>query len=561
MAEYFTCEQFVAGALLRFDSIDNIDISILLQDIKEKFGMQISGSWNIRFKNNDLNSIVEYERDNVSISLSKYKNRKDISREFLEKKLKIEAGEKLVDYFMSLDIDEYQIKKNNMIQAYNSEELLGARVLLLSESSDDYGILVNMGFKRINWLKSIKRANDYFDTKPNILGKHDIIIIGRSVLNEQKSIMIDKIRNLNKRNRLSVITINREGDLKVWITDRITGRRKLMSKKKSNVIPNAIRECTLTNRLLETKTIFEDFEKIPEYVNHNKIPLPKKRSDIKILWLLNAGKNYRNDVSKWGKSLGLNITVERDKEDALEKIVESHLGEYDIILASSEYSPHLTEMVNESNEQCKDTGRNKVLLATYYCSPYCYFCTTGYFEREDVTSIQLSYRYYGSNRVDINYGKVHNSTEDVQKDNIKTILSGLIEVYNEMLKKCSRPVEPIDFPNITYLEREYNLYCGYIEITMFLQNILRENRLNEVIIALPHEYYLCKQSDGVLISGIYDGERRTLPIYIEEDGKYSTLKHPNKKMADLFISEVSDIIKKEEQEKIRQKSILLDEKN
>ena len=113
MAEYFTCEQFVAGALLRFDSIDNIDISILLQDIKEKFGMQISGSWNIRFKNNDLNSIVEYERDNVSISLSKYKNRKDISREFLEKKLKIEAGEKLVDYFIvsHFFLEKYEISK------------------------------------------------------------------------------------------------------------------------------------------------------------------------------------------------------------------------------------------------------------------------------------------------------------------------------------------------------------------------------------------------------------------------------------------------------------------
>ena len=59
MGEYFTCAQFVAGALLKFDSIDSIDISILLQDIKEKLGIECDRSWNIHYENDVLKRVIE----------------------------------------------------------------------------------------------------------------------------------------------------------------------------------------------------------------------------------------------------------------------------------------------------------------------------------------------------------------------------------------------------------------------------------------------------------------------------------------------------------------------
>ena len=566
MGEYFTCAQLVAGALLKFDSIDSIDISILLQDIKEKLGIECDRSWNIHYENDVLKRVIEFDDVNGEIGLCSSKRNGVITKEerkWLEKLLKEAAGEKLTSYFQPLYISDYKAKKRNAIREYQDSELQNARVLLLSELNEDYNTLLHLGYKKINWFKSIKRANAFFGRSLRALGNYDIIVIGQCVLNVQKNSMINKIRKIPSTRNIAIVDINRESfpytdEIDVWIRDRVAGRSRLVRAKDESDIGKAIRECALVNHLLDNKASFANFKEISDRINDNKIPLPEHIHDLNVLWV--DGNHCQKYIENCAKDIGLNVTVARDTDTAMENIVQCHLGEYDIILASDAYSGHLLEMVNECNEQCKETGRRKVLLATYNFEPFCYSPGKSYFERNDASSIQLSYIYYGSKRVDIDYGRIHSLLNQhyVTQDNVKTIMCGLIEIYNRMLKAYGKSIENVDFPNITYLEREYKLYCGYVEVVMLVRNILDKKKQDEGDIELSDGYYVCQQSNKITISGIYDGERRTIPIYIQDDGRFSSLEHSNKKMSELFLTEVIERLKKlgKEEEKKKVMTII-----
>ena len=62
-----TYNQLVAGALQKFDIIDNVDISILVKDIKDKYGIKFVGPWNCPISGFELSQIIEYNLNNGSV--------------------------------------------------------------------------------------------------------------------------------------------------------------------------------------------------------------------------------------------------------------------------------------------------------------------------------------------------------------------------------------------------------------------------------------------------------------------------------------------------------------
>ena len=106
--------------------------------------------------------------------------------------------------------------------------------------------------------------------------------------------------------------------------------------------------------------------KYSEYVNKKRLLLPYKKENIKILYLDSVMVNkYAEDIAKTlGLSIPFGIDFKEDNNNAL-GLSKDKLGEYDIIIASDSYSSNLLNMNIESNEQCKNTGRDLTLLLTY----------------------------------------------------------------------------------------------------------------------------------------------------------------------------------------------------
>lgn len=136
----------------------------------------------------------------------------------------------------------------------------------------------------------------------------------------------------------------------------------------TNLFGRIVNDILLINHTLEKLGIKnEEFVPIQDYINPNRLPLPNKKTDLKILYL-DANLRPIKDkeiTSRIAEELQLNITFEEDNNSGLGKYVQNHLGDYDIIIVSRMYSGNLLKMNYESKEQCKDTGRDLTLLVSY----------------------------------------------------------------------------------------------------------------------------------------------------------------------------------------------------
>lgn len=264
-----TYEQFIAGALQKFDVIDNVDMSILVQGIKNKLGVNFVGPWNCPIPGFELSRVIEYNLNKGSVGWSekfekikKYRITEDyvISKESIKKslreRLKAIAGEEVICYFAPLYMKTYEKQKENEIKRYQEQLTQHANVLLISELQEDYGDLVKMGFTRINWFKSGVGASEYIEQNPNTLKGHNIIILSRECALNLKPETIELINKVVKENNISLIQIDREAfeylqKIGVWIYDSIVGKYKQLYVEDINALYNAIAECALTNQLID----------------------------------------------------------------------------------------------------------------------------------------------------------------------------------------------------------------------------------------------------------------------------------------------------------------------
>lgn len=543
----YTYSQVIAGALLSFDTIDNRDIGLLIHNIENKLDAIVVGS--LGNLTEGLSRLIEFGKDDGKISLKKtqralLKLDDDIYHKLgnnVKEILKKEAGPDILKYFEVPPVVSYKTQKRELVSLYKKQLPEQARVLLISESQEDYDDLVRRGFKNINWFKSVVRADKYFEQNPNKLENHDIIIFGdRSVIGLQFG-LVDRIWEMAKRRRTAVVSAERKyyeylGKIPIWIYNSTASSGKYLRATDSNGVYSAIIECALTNCILDGDNKNNaDFEIISDNVNPKVLPLPTKVPNIKILYLTNSGKANIKLVSDCIKKMGLNVEVIQDGDTALLSVQEK-LGDYDIIIASSHYSQHLLGMVGESKEQCKDTGRQKVLLATYGVTPKSsiYYDENGNrISVSDASEIALDYVSYGSKPIEVAFmipcGE-NNSPNSKIEDNTKAIIDTAIDAYRGALKDQNE------------LNKEYELHRRCRIIDMFLQRELRKCGGNEITVALSDGYTISKRPGCITISGKYQGVDRSIQIFMDRRNRYTTLPSINKKAFALFVREITQLI-------------------
>lgn len=358
----------ILGALTKLTSIDTIDFNLIIEEFTKKTGIKIYGEW---WTIEEYKEYIEFS-PNGTISL---KNGLELHSEIAENytvldKLLNEIDPRAKEFFDDLDIKEYERRKREFLQRENV--LNNINVLLISDNKEDYEGLINSGFKNIDYFKSIIRADAYFDEHPEELEKYQLVLLGNQ--NVQNCCFYGNVDLEKKLYRLREIT----AVIQVPIRRTETSEKRVIESFLSDIkhrrswdicegtiesFYDRVIENLLINKVLdESRTVFESFKPYVEYINPNRI-IPKNKKDLKILYLDAVSvSTYALFVAN---ELGLDITFKEDNNSSLGLYAKSHLGDYDIIIASHSYSKNILGMNQESTEQCKDTGRELTLLVTY----------------------------------------------------------------------------------------------------------------------------------------------------------------------------------------------------
>ena len=170
--EKICCESLIAGLLLKLETIDNIDFSILTADFEKKTGEYVWGEWYV------AHTICKYItcqkkgtvclKDGITLNSFIEEENKTLREKLVEI-----AGNKVNDYINNLDVEEYK--------EYKGKVLTKANVLIVS----DYQERINQSKKNFSTLKSIL---DNYSNFLSIYSTFDAKLIG-SILEKLVSII------------------------------------------------------------------------------------------------------------------------------------------------------------------------------------------------------------------------------------------------------------------------------------------------------------------------------------------------------------------------------------
>lgn len=288
-------------------------------------------------------------------------------------------------------------------------------------------------------------------------------------------------------------------------------------------------ENTLINHTLE-KVELKDKKYVPinDYINPNRLSLPTKKSDLKILYLDSIRVNEYSD--KITKELGLNIDFKEDSFYSLGKYVKNNLGEYDIIIVNDVYSKNILGMNHESTEQCKDTGRELTMLVTQNEL----YLGIG---NDKANEIELNYVFGGNYAPDFKYHKkeiriLNQPIEVEQKDEywtkykqkeyskIKGIIEASVNYYNQaLLQNKKSTIKDLDLKTAEEIDQNYvdpyenieenrkeNIEAirEFDDIRNEIYKYLRY-RKEELISYTPNGLEITEGKNGIKIENIYNG--------------------------------------------------------
>lgn len=445
--EKINYESLIAGLLLKLETIDNIDFSMLIADFEKKTGEYVWGVW---YAAHNIGKYITCQKKGTvclkdSMTLDTFIEEENKT---LREKLVEIAGNRVNDYINNLDVEEYKEEKEKALKDNKEKVLNKANVLLISDIQDDYDELIKYGFKNVDYFKSIVRADAYFAEHPEELQKYQIIIKGKQ--NVQHCCFggdVELDRRINQlREAKHILTPNLYRydypdyiELVTYLGDRNNQRDWDTEENSYPAIFDRIVENTLINHTLE-KVGLKDTKFVPieDKTNPDRLPLPTKKSDLKILYMDPIKVNIL--APKIAEELQLNITFKEDNNCSLGEHVKTHLGDYDIIIASQLYSRSLLSMNTESTEQCKDTGRELTLLASY--DNLCWGVNV-----DIADGIKIDYRFGGQLAPD---SDLHSKEFRVLRQQIE------IEGESESRKE--------------YLEREYSKMRAIIETSVNFYN-------------------------------------------------------------------------------------------
>ncbi len=467
-------EKFIAGALLKFKTLDNVDFSLLVEDFEKKTNIEPRGLW--YHSNNKLGKYIE------TIANGTIKLRDGISFDYyieeekctLRDKLLAIAGNTVNNYFSSLEIETFKKEKEKSLIENKDKVLNTANILLVSDIQDDYDELVKYGFKNVDYFKSIIRADKYFSKHPEELEKYHIILKGNQNVQQccfDGDVELDrKFWNLREKKHILEPGLHRYDysdhmELVTYLKDSINHRSWETEEQSYTDIFDRIVENTLINHTLENVDLKDKkFVPIQDYINPNRLPLPTKKSDLKILYLDSIRVSEYAD--RIASELGLNIDFKEDNNRSLGRYVKSNLGKYDIIIVTRLYSGNLLRMNHESTEQCKDTGKELTLLVA---QEDLYWGV----DKDLADGIELGYVFGGNFAPDSKYHskeiRILRQPIDVeakdeywikynqsQYSQIKGILEASVNFYNQaLLQNGKLAISDIDFKTADELNQDY----------------------------------------------------------------------------------------------------------
>lgn len=439
----------VAAAIIKFGKLDNVDINMLFEDL-ESLSIDVTNCYYL----DETRRFVEIQEDGSitlsgTITLDHFIDERDIT---VKDELQKMVTEEIRDYFDKLDVEEFKRRKLEFLKSGKEKLLKNANILLISDIEEEYQELVKYGFSNIDYFKSIIRADRYFKEHPEEAEKYDILIDGSERVVDDAFDLDNFLRTIRESEKTLAITLNRYNnypdyfDLVSYLKDSKNHRYWTSTEREYSKIFDRIVECAVLNKVSD-KVKEKEFIPIKDKINPNRLPLPTKKEEVRILYLDACSINPEAEIV--ASRLGLNVTFLADNS-ALKESVRYILGNYDIIIASSFYSNKLLSLSRESTEQCKDTGRQLVLLLTYQeeketrydnhsnCCFFGYQMELGYslggllspsFERNrEVFQILDNKKSFSAS--DSNLKQLHERNVCM-----RAILEGAVELYNKVLEK------------------------------------------------------------------------------------------------------------------------------
>jgi len=457
-------EQIIIGAITKFDKIDILDLKLLTRKFREKF--KVYSYWDTK----SINEFVTIKENGVlELKESKDKALKHLTQQ-------------VVEFLDTIDVEKFKEEKVKYFESEKKKLKSDAKILVLSGEEADYQILKKMGFLHIDYFKSYINADKYFEENYYELDKYHIIILGSNAVNCNYRIITpleERIKFIDSYHDRAIATVLREENkVTATLCHNESWHKYSVSSNYYYDVVNAIVENTVVNDVLEGRRNTKEYEDIKEYVNPDKIDLPTKKSDLKVLCLVEKGEI--ESLEQINTNLGVNVTFVREDNMALSREVVCNLGDYDIIMASEKYSSAILSMNGEAAEQCKLTGRRGVLLGTYIL---------------DENNIRFNY---------ITNGELENKESSFE---YKVCKQDVCELYESLIKEiivsyneCSpNKIEDIDFMSFADYQKEQIVHLEELEI------------INELF--LKAKKYVKSRKKG-LIKGKIEGLR----IYQNENG-------------------------------------------
>ena len=399
-------------------------------------------------------------------------------------------------------------------------------ILLISENEEENEELKKAGCSNIDRFKSIIRADKYFRKNPDKLDQYHLALLGNSTLTALEFYNFQSLDYL-VHHREDII----DGFFLLKCPRTVNGGEIYSISMNKRIEAFSYQE--LIDKIISQKDLEEIIKKYPEkeqkrspvtdYENPNRIPLPKKKEEIKILYLDAISINPH--AKEIAEELGLNVTFKEDNNFAIRDHIRQHLGEYDIIIASQSYSRNLPEMNIESTEQCKDTGRDLVLLLTYESRPIPKMIEEEYDSLGIGTECTLRYSFGGRLATEstkkyfqfpvLRKETIKDKRKEDDKSEIKVTLEQAVYLYNNELQKTGKnSIEDVTFKTSDEYKEEYDkkeqekelepIY-NYKKLYCQISNYLYFKSKNLVPKDLPG-LKIIEEENGIKIINLYQGK-------------------------------------------------------
>lgn len=459
MSKEFRFKSLVAASLLKFEKLDNLDISLLLKDLKKE-----SYYISYRYYLEEVSKYAMIRKDGCVTLRPKLSLESVISEgnSSVRDELERLADNHILKYFHDLDVEQFRKRKEEFLKEQWRKVLINAHILLITDNEEEYEEMMEYGFSHVDYFKSIIRAGHYFDKHPKEALKYHMVILGNQSVVHSVFDSDNILKNVLNRKNLLTVQLSSWHNLStselvahIYLHDLINHRDWTFEGHDYPNVFDRVVECASINRITDLGYQGE-FVPIKDEINANKLSLPEKKEELKILYLDTFSVN--KDALEIAEELGLNVTFREDNNSSLDNFGRYLLGDYDIIIASSIHSSRLISMNEESTEQCKDTGRELVLLLTYKDHNY-FTAPLGY-------QLELSYSYGGSLGEQLDHDrKVYRVVDDLEIDEdryqrkqaicMKSILESAVELYQDVLEKNGKKILDFDFQTMKEKDLEY----------------------------------------------------------------------------------------------------------